>query len=100
MCYWCEYFDYDGRCPEVTGEGVIGPCKRYPPQMDPNYELGDRAYNSDFPYVLFCHWCGEYKRREKRKFVRDPDWEKNVIVGEPFPKADSEVFDVWHENAG
>jgi hypothetical protein len=74
LCGQCRFFDELETQTDMDGD-TEGRCRRYPPQLDPNYDKY-RSPDSDqdgqlesvwyaFPIVIGSRdWCGEFKARK------------------------------------
>lgn len=68
LCGKCRFFD-EFETQRDSDEDTEGRCRRYPPQLDPNYERGTFDYDGTldavwyvFPIVIgSMDWCGEFK---------------------------------------
>jgi hypothetical protein len=73
LCGQCRFFDELETQTDMDGD-TEGRCRRFPPQLDPNYERycsGDSDYDGSldsawhyFPIVIGGRdWCGEFKKK-------------------------------------
>lgn len=70
-CFDCEYFQIEGKAPSQMIEAdwdngcAEGECRINPPALGPAIRRDGEAtrHLGEFPKVLVCDWCGQFKPR-------------------------------------